>query len=117
MKTFLYFSNNNGSISFQASPDEKWLKTFEKTQLNVEKIEFVVDEKNIPHDLALKKIAKHLWSELGDIATDDVDDETVLSQPFQHFDEGDSIDDVWHWFEEEFDLSIADDLMYTSQPK
>lgn len=35
----------------------------------------------------------------------------VLEAPFLHFSEGTPNEDIWHWFEEEFGVSVAIDLM------
>jgi hypothetical protein len=36
----------------------------------------------------------------------------VLESPFLHFSEGTPSEDIWLWFEEEFSVSVAEDLMY-----
>lgn len=51
-----------------------------------------------------------LWDELGDLP---MDPETeCMEAPFQHFPAGTFREDIWHWFEEKFDLSVATDLMF-----
>ncbi len=55
------------------------------------------------------KTPQELWDELGDIPVDENDE---LETPFLHFEVGTDKFDIWHWFEEEFDLSVAKDLMH-----
>ena len=54
------------------------------------------------------KSPKQLWIELGDIP---IDDNENIEEPFLHFPIGTFRWDIWHWFEEEFNLSIHD-LMF-----
>ena len=55
-----------------------------------------------------KSIVEELWSEFGNI-TVNIDDE--IEQGWKHFPVGTSKFDIWHWIEEEYDISIAEDLM------
>jgi len=55
--------------------------------------------------------AKELWSQLGDIP---VNDDGEIETPFLNFEAGTDREEIWHWFEETFDLSVAEDLMYTN---
>lgn len=51
-----------------------------------------------------------LWDEFGDLP---MDPETErMEAPFLHFPAGTFREDVWHWFEAEFGLSVATDLMF-----
>ena len=54
--------------------------------------------------------AKELWKQLSDIS---INDEDEIDEPFLHFEVGTPNTEIWHWFEEKFDLSVADDLMGT----
>jgi len=54
------------------------------------------------------KEAKKLWAELGDIPTNQNEE---IDVDWKDFDKGTSIYDIWHWFEEEYDLTVAKDLM------
>ena len=54
------------------------------------------------------KKAKLLWEKLTDIAIDENDN---IDQDFLHFKKGTHKFEIWHWFEDEFDLSVAIDLM------
>jgi len=57
------------------------------------------------------KEATKLWDELGDIPCDPIND-TEIEESFLHFEIGTDKFEIWHWFEEEFNLSVAEDLMY-----
>lgn len=52
--------------------------------------------------------AKKLWEELENIP---VNEDEEIDVDWNNFDKGTSIYDIWHWFEEEFDVSVAKDLM------
>lgn len=53
--------------------------------------------------------ARRLWEEFGDVP---MDPETeCLDEPWMEFPKGTFREDIWHWFEQEFDVSIAKDLM------
>lgn len=52
--------------------------------------------------------SKILWAELGDIP---INDNEEIEERFLHFDIGTPRFEIWHWFEDEFNLSVAEDLM------
>lgn len=52
--------------------------------------------------------AKDLWEKLGDIPVD-VDGE--IEEPFLDFEVGTDREEIWHWFEEKFNIRVYD-LMY-----
>ena len=54
-------------------------------------------------------VAKRLWEQLGEIPVNK-DDE--IEKCFLHFKEGTEKTEIWHWFEDKFDLSVAKDLMH-----
>jgi len=56
----------------------------------------------------MNKEAQRLWKELEDVP---VDEDECIDIDWHIFDKGTSKFDIWHWFEEEFDLSVAKDLM------
>ena len=56
--------------------------------------------------------AKELWSQLGDVP---VNEDGEIETAFLGFEVGTDREDIWSWFEEEFDLSVAEDLMYSSE--
>jgi hypothetical protein len=51
---------------------------------------------------------RKLWDILGNIPTDENDE---IEEPFLHFEIGTDKFEIWHWFEEKFDLSVAKYLM------
>src|SRR3989344_4987293 len=59
-------------------------------------------------DLDNLETAKALWSILGDVPVNE-DDE--LDDNFLLFEKGSDKFEVWHWFEDKFDISVAKDLM------
>jgi hypothetical protein len=52
--------------------------------------------------------AKRLWIKLRDIPTNK---DEAIDVDWHIFTKGTDIEYIWHWFEEEFDLSVAKDLM------
>lgn len=46
-----------------------------------------------------------LWDQLGDTP---VDDEGRIQEVFRHFPVGTDREDIWHWFEAEYGVSVAD---------
>jgi hypothetical protein len=52
--------------------------------------------------------AKCLWSALGNTP---VNDDNETEEGFLHFESGTDCHDIWHWFEDEFNVSVATDLM------
>lgn len=53
--------------------------------------------------------AKILWAELGDIP---VNDNGEIEQRFLYFEVGTPREEIWYWFEDEYNLSVVEDLMY-----
>ncbi len=49
-----------------------------------------------------------LWKKLGDIP---VNDDELIQEPFLDFVRGTNRHDIWHWFEDEFSVRVAD-LMF-----
>ena len=52
---------------------------------------------------------EELWEEFGEVPMNPHTEE--IEKPWRHFPTGTHREDVWHWFEESFDLSVAEDLM------
>ena len=58
----------------------------------------------------LKERAKQLWEELEDVP---MDPETErIEQIWHNFPIGTHREEIWHWFERNFDLSVAEELMH-----
>jgi len=62
----------------------------------------------------MKIESKQLWKELGNIPTNENDE---IEERFLHFDIGTNREEIWHWFEEEFNLSVAEDLITVQSGK
>lgn len=52
--------------------------------------------------------AKKLWNELSDVIVDEND---CLEDDWCIFPRGTYKIDIWHWFEDYFGISVAEDLM------
>lgn len=50
---------------------------------------------------------KDLWDKLGDIPVNE-DDE--IEEVFEHFEIGTNKFDIWHWFEETFDICLGKEV-------
>jgi hypothetical protein len=56
----------------------------------------------------MKDISITLWEVLGDIP---INDREEIEKPFLHFKIGTPRENIWHWFESTFNLSVSIDLM------
>lgn len=72
-------------------------------------------------DLARDKYLEALWDEFGDIPmnpeTECLEDAFIPVYQFgggvmKVFPAGTHREDIWHWFEKQFCISVAEDLMY-----
>lgn len=59
---------------------------------------------------AKKEIAVYLWGKFDDIPINLYTEEIEIA--WNGFNPGTNREDIWHWFEETFDVSVAEDLMY-----
>lgn len=90
-----------------------------KIQDKIDRLEKAIKSKQ--DTLAKLRHIQDLWDEFGDIP---MDPETeCLDSPFTPksqdgretlatFPAGTFREDIWHWFEETFHISVAEDLMY-----
>ena len=53
---------------------------------------------------------KELWNEFGDVPMNELTEE--IEEDWNIFKAGTHREDIWHWFEEQFNISVAD-LMYS----
>jgi hypothetical protein len=60
-----------------------------------------------------ERVVKALWAALGDIP---IDDDEAIDIPFLHFLKGTDRYEIWHWFEDTFDISVHE-LMYPNEHK
>ena len=101
--------NHCGGLFIDTNPQVN-AKQFEVDYLDLENL---VDHKcpRCENDASLDDNISHkLWNILGDIPCDDKDNQEI-SEEFLHFDISTDKYEIWHWFEETFDLSIAEDLI------
>jgi hypothetical protein len=73
----------------------------------------ILDLGYTPHKMKLvEKVenhkAKKLWAELADIP---INEDEEIDVDWHIFTKGTEREEIWHWFENEFDLSVATDLM------
>lgn len=59
--------------------------------------------------------AKELWESLADVPLDPTGE--YLDADWNQFPQGTPKEDVWHWFENVFQISVADDLMYAEEER
>lgn len=59
---------------------------------------------------ARKEIAIYLWGKFGDIPMNPETEEIEIA--WNGFNPGTNREDIWHWFEKTFDVSVAEDLMH-----
>lgn len=55
------------------------------------------------------KEAEALWKEFGDVA---IDSKENITEDWHGFKKGTNRYEIWTWFEEQFNLSVAIDLMH-----
>ena len=61
------------------------------------------------------ELAKKLWEELGNIPVDkndNLDEDFYIKETDTLFNIGTDKFEVWNWFEDNFNLSVAKDLMF-----
>jgi len=80
---------------------------------NIVRVSFLFGQNKVYDDMlaeeAMLQAAKKLWEELGDVPVDEDDD---LEEDWKHFPAGTNKFEVWQWFEDKFNVSVAKDLMY-----
>jgi hypothetical protein len=113
MEQVISFSNVNGEIYLQYANCEscELLKEFQNEMESFQTIKITTKETNYVADNAYIDVARHLWKMLGNTPTDDDGVDGNIDDDFLHFEKGDSVYDIWHWFESEFKISVAKDLM------
>jgi hypothetical protein len=50
---------------------------------------------------------KSLWEDFGEIP---INEDDCIEEPFLHFPKGSYRFDIWHWFEDKFDVTLGDIL-------
>lgn len=100
-------------IDIQIADLESILTNFQKDHTEKEIAE-------MESDLARCRHIKDLWLKFGDIPMNpdtecmetDFIPRTTNGIMMAKFPSGTHREDIWHWFEEEFNISVAEDLMY-----
>lgn len=64
---------------------------------------------NYTPETELSPVAIKLWEQFANIPINDQDE---IEESFLHFEEGTEREEVWHWFEETYDCSVAVDLQH-----
>lgn len=63
-------------------------------------------------------VARELWEDLGNVP---VDEGGYIEEPVDFeivsFETGTDREHIWHWFEDYFDLSVVEDLMFPNTPE
>jgi hypothetical protein len=115
MKQFITFLYKNATLTFVYSPQSNDPELIDFQQQNSGFSVFVfhtnIDSESFNDQDAKRAIAKELWKELGNTPTDDDGADGNIDEDFLHFPKGEPVYDIWHWFEETFDVCIAADLM------
>ena len=67
-------------------------------------------EKKVYGDTIDKKaLAEYYWGKFEDVPVVMEDNFfTVTDVPFLHFEKGTLVETIWHWFEEEFGVSVVE---------
>lgn len=69
--------------------------------------------KNLNIEILKIKTAKDLWKEIEDVP---MNPETeCIETDWNNFKAGTSKEEIWHWFENNFKVSVAEDLMYEEE--
>jgi len=88
---------------------------FKNELMRMDRIKFVSTAKQrAGNDINCEEVARTLWDELGDIPVNEDDELEVdfITHNGTRFEKGIDKFEVWHWFEDVFDISVAKDLMY-----
>lgn len=71
-----------------------------------EAVELIVKAKRRCEEISA---AKELWMEFGDVPMNPETEE--IEEEWHGFSVGTFREDIWHWFEENFNVSVVEDLM------
>ena len=74
--------------------------------LSNDDMEIIKDRGFLGHfDMWKYKYVSDLWEDFGNVPMDP--DTEEIEEPWKHFLPGTHREDIWHWFEEQFDVSVA----------
>lgn len=103
------FTDEGISLPFSAEKKEHFMRMGRKDFANA-------GATRAGNDIRRIEVAKGLWAKLGDIPVNE-DEEIEVEWNTgvgKYFFDGTPREEIWHWFESFFDLSVAEDLMYQS---
>ncbi len=72
---------------------------------------FTLNERNMMKQ-TVTTLCQEIWDDLGNIP---VDDDGCIEEDWREFDKGTDRQDIWHWFESTWNISVAVDLMKTGR--
>lgn len=99
----LQYSCSNKCELIQEFREDEDVPSFEIISVKTDTEEYFTED-------AYKDLAKSIWNQFGDVPTDGDGVDGAIDEDFLHFPKGTDVYDIWHWFEKEFDVSIAKDL-------
>lgn len=111
----IYYIDNSILIEFTKGKGRSY--TFDEETKNtlmiLNDVEFSTEAKRrAGNDIYCLEVAKGYWDILGDIPVNEDDEiETDFTALNTIFNKGTDKFEIWHWFEEVFNLSVAKDLM------
>ena len=113
MKQVISFSNENGLISIQyANSDScELLQEFQDEVDSFETIKITTQKNTYETEDAYIDVAMHLWKCFSNTPTDEDGVDGNIDEDFLHFKKGEPVYEIWNWFESEFNVSVAKDLM------
>ena len=107
--------NNCDNLLIDTNP-QVGAKQYDVTSLKLDELISIDDMRACPNcetdefltDLDNLGMAKAIWEKLDNVC---VDEDGDIDTPFMHFEIGTPNTEIWLWIEEEFDVSVAKDLM------
>ena len=108
---YICLCNNCDSLLIDTNPQVD-AKKFDVDNLELDELESIEDMRACPNcktdGFLSDDVARKIWEMLGDVPTNE---DGEIDESFLHFEIGTDKFEIWHWFEETFDISITEDLM------
>lgn len=108
---YLCSCNNCGRLFIDTNPQFN-VKQFNVDYLHLEELKSINDMRACPicetDEYLSDSIYHQLWEILSDIP---INDNEEIELDFLHFEKGTNMYEIWHWFEETFEISIAEELL------
>lgn len=83
---------------------------FESIHFNEEEEDLLIDYPNEIYSFTDKELARELWDRFGDVPMNPETEK--IECDWNGFEKGTHREEIWHWFEETFGVSVAEDLMH-----